>query len=173
MRETEEMNMKVNGLYVSEWDDGIEIQSEAVIDLETKEVTIGKHLYDYDFDSMDLEILNREFIVIDGEEYPCCVKGSADGDYWYEQPLNQDSIQKWRKNMDYNTLSDKYIRNGIEWLTETFDTYKGMTTTMETDEVMTEEQLNILCQKIREDSRVEIAMIESVKESTITITFWR
>lgn len=42
--------MKVNGLYVSEWDDGIEIQSEAVIDLETKEVTIGKHLYDYDFD---------------------------------------------------------------------------------------------------------------------------
>ncbi len=38
---------------------------------------------------------------------------------------------------------------------------------------MTEEQLNILCQKIREDSRVEIAMIESVKESTITITFWR
>ena len=75
--------------------------------------------------------------------------------------------------MDYNTLSDKYIRNGIEWLTETFDTYKGMTTTMETDEVMIEEQLNILCQKIREDSRVEIAMIESVKESTITITFWR
>ena len=75
--------------------------------------------------------------------------------------------------MDYNTLSDKYIRNGIEWLTETFDTHKGMTTTMETDEVMTEEQLNILCQKIREDSRVEIAMIESVKESTITITFWR
>ena len=40
--------------------------------------------YDYDFDSMDLEILNREFIVIDGEEYSCCVKGSADGDYWYE-----------------------------------------------------------------------------------------
>ena len=76
--------MKVNGLYVSEWDDCIEIQSEAVIDLETKEVTIGKHLYDYDFDSMDLEILNRAFIVIDGEEYPCCVKGSADGDYWYE-----------------------------------------------------------------------------------------
>ena len=88
--EREETNMKVNGLYVSEWDDGIEIQSEAVIDLETKEVTIGKHLYDYDFDSMDLEILNREFIVIDGEEYPCCVKGSADGDYLYEQPQNQD-----------------------------------------------------------------------------------
>ena len=54
MRKTEETDMKVNGLYVSEWDDGIEIQSEAVIDLKTKEVTIGKHLYDYDFDSMDL-----------------------------------------------------------------------------------------------------------------------
>lgn len=75
--------MKVNGLYVSEWDDGIEIQSEAVINLETKEVEIGKHLYDYDFDNMDLEILNREFIVVDGGEYPCCVEGSADGDYWY------------------------------------------------------------------------------------------
>ena len=33
--------MKVNGLYVSEWDDGIEIQSEAVIDLETKEYIIS------------------------------------------------------------------------------------------------------------------------------------
>ena len=71
--------------------------------------------------------------------------------------------------MDYKALSDKYIGYGIEWLTGEFDTYKGKTTIMETDKVMTEEQLNILCQKIREDSRVETAMIESVKESTITI----
>ena len=52
--------MKVNGLYVSEWDDGIEIQSEAVIDLETKEVAIGKHLYDYDFDSLFMSSLKAE-----------------------------------------------------------------------------------------------------------------
>ena len=37
----------------------------------------------------------------------------------------------------------------------------------------TELQLNILCQKIREDSRVETAMIENVNESTITIMFYR
>ena len=73
--------------------------------------------------------------------------------------------------MDYKALSEKYIGYGIEWLTGEFDTYKGKTTTMETDEVMTEEQLNILCQKIREDSRVETTMIENVKESTITIMF--
>lgn len=57
------------------------------------------------------------------------------------------------------------------WLTGKFDTYKGMTTIIETDEAMTEEQLNILCQKTREDSRVKTAMIESVNESTITIIF--
>lgn len=84
--------MKVNGLYVSEWDDGIKIQSEAVIDLETKEVTIGKHLYDYDFDELDLQILDREYVVIGGIEYPCCrlelpfhcKKGEEDKMYWYE-----------------------------------------------------------------------------------------
>ena len=75
--------------------------------------------------------------------------------------------------MDYKALSDKYIGYGIEWLTGEFDTYKGKTTIIETDEVMTEEQLNILCQRIREDSRVETAMIESVNESTITIMFFR
>ena len=51
--------MKVNGFYISEWDDGIEIVSEAVINLDTKEVIIGEHLYDYDFDQMDLEVFDR------------------------------------------------------------------------------------------------------------------
>lgn len=77
--------MKVNGFFVSEWDDGVEIVSEAVIDLETKEVTIGKHFYDYDFDALDLDVLNREYVTIDGVEYPCSQKENADdGTYWYK-----------------------------------------------------------------------------------------
>lgn len=76
--------MKVNGFYISEWDAGIEIVSEATIDLETKEVEIGKYFYDYDFVELDLEILEREYVTIDGIEYPCCQKEEADeDDYWY------------------------------------------------------------------------------------------
>lgn len=30
------------------------------------EVTIGKHCYDYDFDALDLEVLNWEYVTIDG-----------------------------------------------------------------------------------------------------------
>lgn len=77
--------MKVNGFYISEWDDGIEIVSEAVIDLETKQVTIGKHFYNYNFDELDLEILDKEYITIDGVEYTCHQKDEAeDEDYWYK-----------------------------------------------------------------------------------------
>lgn len=77
--------MKVKGFYISEWDGGIEIVSEAIIDTKTKKVEIGKHLYDYDFDALDLEILDREYVIIDGIEYPCRRKDEADeNDYWYD-----------------------------------------------------------------------------------------
>ena len=36
--------------------------------------------------------------------------------------------------MDYKLLAQKYIKYGIEWLEGEFDTYKGMTTIMETEE---------------------------------------
>ena len=75
--------------------------------------------------------------------------------------------------MDYKELSDKYIGYGIEWLTGEFNTYKGMTTIIETEENMTEEQLDTLCEEIKKDNRIKMAMIESVKESTITIMFCR
>ena len=52
--------------------------------METTGAVAKRDMQEQLLDSMDLEILNREFIVIDGEEYPCCVKGSADRDYWYE-----------------------------------------------------------------------------------------
>ena len=75
--------------------------------------------------------------------------------------------------MNYKSLSNKYIGYGIEWLIGEFDTYKGMTTIIETEETMTEEQLNILCEEIKKDSRVKMAMVENVKENTITIMFCR
>ena len=75
--------------------------------------------------------------------------------------------------MNYKVLADKYIEDGIERLTGEFDTYKGKTTEIETEEHLSEEQLNLLCEEIKKDDRVEMAMIESVKESTLTIMFCR
>lgn len=75
----------VDGFYVSEWDDGIEIVSIAHINLNTKEVIIDEYFYDYDFEQMDLEFLNREYVKVLGEEYPCYRKSEAkDGDFWYK-----------------------------------------------------------------------------------------
>lgn len=76
---------KVHGFYISEWDGGIEIVSEAIIDLDTKEVEIGKHFYDYDFDQIDLEVLDREYVTINNVEYPCCRKNDAkEYHFWYK-----------------------------------------------------------------------------------------
>lgn len=47
--------------------------------------------------------------------------------------------------MDYKLLAKKYIKYGIKWLEGEFDTYKGMTTIMETEENLNGEQLRMLC----------------------------
>ena len=75
--------------------------------------------------------------------------------------------------MDYKLLAQKYIKYGIEWLESEFDTYKGMTTIMETEENLNGGQLRMLCDEIKKDTRVEMAMIESEHEYTITIMFNR
>lgn len=75
--------------------------------------------------------------------------------------------------MDYKLLAQKYIKDGIEWLEDTFDTYKGKTTTMETEGNLNSEQLQMLCDEIQKDTRVEMSMIESEHEYTITIIFNR
>ena len=75
--------------------------------------------------------------------------------------------------MDYKLLAQKYIKYGIEWLESEFDTYKGMTTIMETEENLNGEQLRMLSDEIKKDTRVKIAMIESDHEYTITIMFNR
>lgn len=75
--------------------------------------------------------------------------------------------------MDYKLLAKKYIKYGIKWLEGEFDTYKGMTTIMETEENLNGEQLIMLCDEIKKDTRVKMAMIESEHEYTITIMFNR
>lgn len=75
--------------------------------------------------------------------------------------------------MDYKLLAKKYIKYGIKWLEGEFDTYKGMTTIMETEENLNGEQLRMLCDEIKKDIRVKMAMIESEHEYTITIMFNR
>ena len=75
--------------------------------------------------------------------------------------------------MDYKLLAKKYIKYGIKWLEGEFDTYKGMTNIMETEENLTGEQLRMLCDEIKKDTRVKMAMIESEHEYTITIMFNR
>ena len=63
----------------------MKIVSEAEINLETKEVTIGKHLDDYDFDNLDLEVLDREYVIIGDTEYPCCQEDEmSEDEFWYE-----------------------------------------------------------------------------------------
>lgn len=75
--------------------------------------------------------------------------------------------------MDYKLLTQKYIKYGIEWLEGKFDTYKGMTTIMETEENLNREQLEMLCDEIQKDTRVKMAMIDSEYECTITVMFNR
>lgn len=75
--------------------------------------------------------------------------------------------------MDYKLLARKYIKYGIEWLEGKFDTYKGMTTIMETEENLNGEQLEMLCSEIKKDTRVKMAMIDSEHECTITLMFNR
>ena len=53
--------------------------------------------------------------------------------------------------MDYKLLAKKYIKYGIKWLEGEFDTYKGMTTIMETEENLNGEQLRMLCDEIKKD----------------------
>jgi hypothetical protein len=75
------------------------------------------------------------------------------------------------KIMDYKLLAQKYIKCGIEWLEDKFNTYEGMTTIMEAEEPLNEEQLEMLCEEIKKDSRVKTAMIDCVYNPTITVIF--
>lgn len=74
-----------NATFVSVWDDGFEVASDCKVDTDTNEV--------FDIEKVCvneiLEILDREYIIIDGNEYDvypiiyCVPDYLADNEYWY------------------------------------------------------------------------------------------
>jgi hypothetical protein len=77
--------------FVSVWDGGFELVSDCKVNTETHEIfDIEKVDNPVDDDGDELEILDREYVIVDGEEF--CA-GSAysetegwnpDRDYWYK-----------------------------------------------------------------------------------------
>lgn len=72
--------------FVSVWDDGFEVASGCKVDTDTNEVfDIEQVCFDY----LDVEVLDREYIIIDGNEHDVCqydmydVADLADNEYWY------------------------------------------------------------------------------------------
>lgn len=66
-------------LFTSVWDDGIEVTAKCKVNVETKEV--------YDIEQSEvsgLEILQEEYITIDGVDYSVSQDGEDDTEYWYE-----------------------------------------------------------------------------------------
>lgn len=76
-----------NATFVSVWDDGYEVKSDCRIDTNTNKVLDIEMVY---VDELDLEILDREYIIIDGNEYDvysiadCVPDELADDEYWYD-----------------------------------------------------------------------------------------
>ena len=71
--------------------------------------------------------------------------------------------------MNYKLLAQKCIKDGIEWLTNLYDTYKGLVAIIEIKEDLKKEQLKTLCKEIKKDIRVKTAIDDY--DQTITIIF--
>lgn len=76
-----------NATFVSVWDDGFEVASGCKVDTDTKEVFDIEKVC---FDGLDVEILDREYVIIDDNEYDACQHDVydvpddlADNEYWY------------------------------------------------------------------------------------------
>lgn len=75
-----------NATFVSVWDDGFEIASGCKVDTDTNEVFDIEQVC---FDWFKVEVLEREYIIIDGNEYDVCqydvcdLADLADNEYWY------------------------------------------------------------------------------------------
>lgn len=82
---------------------------------------------------------------------------------------NDNVFCEENNEMNYKLLAQKLIENGIEWLDETFGSFKGKTTELELDEVLTMNQLKMLCNEINQDERVRFVRIET--DGNITINF--
>ena len=80
-----------NATFVSVWDDGFEVASSCKVNTDTNRVFDIEQVC---VDELDLEILDREYIIIDGNEYDVCQYDMyhvtdcipddlADNEYWY------------------------------------------------------------------------------------------
>ena len=66
--------------FTSVWDGGYGVTTDCKVNTETKEVF---DIYLVNVDDFDLEILEREYVTIDGKEYPVSRDGEDDTEYWY------------------------------------------------------------------------------------------
>lgn len=66
------------GLFVSVWDDGYIVETSCEIDTETKEVFNIETIEDCE----DLDILEEEYIILDGVKHP--VSNDMTTEYWYD-----------------------------------------------------------------------------------------
>ena len=75
-----------NATFVSVWDDGFEVASGCKVNTDTNNVFDIEQVC---VDNIDLDILDREYIIIDGNEYDvyhityCVPDDLADNEYWY------------------------------------------------------------------------------------------
>lgn len=73
--------------FVSVWDDGFEVASGCKVNTDTNEVFDIEQVC---FDELDLGLLDREYIIIDGNEYDvypiadCVPDELTDDEYWYD-----------------------------------------------------------------------------------------
>lgn len=71
----------VAAVFVSVWDGGIEISSRCLVNMETKEV------FDIEPTKYDGDILEKEYVEIDGIQYPVSKLDDGaeyDGMFWYD-----------------------------------------------------------------------------------------
>ena len=72
--------------FTSVWDDCIEIESTCQVDTKTRTIFDIEQVDPDDLESgNDIDSLTREYVTVDGEEYPCFPKGTP------EDEINTDN----------------------------------------------------------------------------------
>lgn len=75
--------------FVSVWDDGYEIKSNCMVNTNTNKV-FDIEMVCVDEPELDLEVLDMEYIIIDGNKYDvysradCVLDELSDYEYWYD-----------------------------------------------------------------------------------------
>lgn len=66
-----------NGIYVSVWDGSTALESACLINETTHEITILETF------NVDVDILETEYVIIDGVQFPACNADEYDGNGYY------------------------------------------------------------------------------------------